>query len=194
MFGHQDQDPQNTSNSNATAVASAATAPAYTDPIQQLNDSAGLTPTLSSDPSTDVAEPAPPTNALSPAGGYPQATTEKIRKGGDEELPEEITAQPSFSAEPTPPPPPADAVDDLNAIKQQVISELFPLIDELDQTPDERFKTLMMMIQATDNQTLLRSAFEAAHSIADTKQKAQALLDIINEINYFTHTDKPAES
>jgi hypothetical protein len=44
----------------------------------------------------------------------------------------------------------------------------------------------MMMIQASDDQSLIRTAFEAAQKISDEKARAQALLDIVNEINYFT--------
>jgi hypothetical protein len=44
----------------------------------------------------------------------------------------------------------------------------------------------MMLIQASDNQALLKDAFEAAKQIGDDKIRAQALLDVINEINYFT--------
>jgi hypothetical protein len=44
----------------------------------------------------------------------------------------------------------------------------------------------MMMIQATDNKDLLSDAYKAAQTITDEKARAQALLDVINEINYFT--------
>ncbi len=77
--------------------------------------------------------------------------------------------------------------DDLLEIKQHALSQLSPLVSHLDQTPEERFHTLMMMIQASDDQNLIKSAYEAATQISDDKQKAQALLDIVNEINYFTH-------
>jgi hypothetical protein len=48
----------------------------------------------------------------------------------------------------------------------------------------------MMMIQASDNKALLPQAFQAAKDIKDEKKRAQALLDIVNEINYFTHKAK----
>lgn len=76
--------------------------------------------------------------------------------------------------------------DDLLDIKQQALEELSPLVDHLDQTPEEKFRTTMMMIQASDNQTLIKDAYAAAKEIADEKLRAQALLDVINEINYFT--------
>ena len=75
---------------------------------------------------------------------------------------------------------------DLISIKQQALSQLSPIIDHLDQAPEDKFKTLMMMIQANDNQELIKEAYEAAQQITDEKTKSQALLDIVNEINYFT--------
>ena len=80
----------------------------------------------------------------------------------------------------------SDSSDDLLSIKQQALSQLSPLIGQLDQTPEEKFRTTMMMIQATDDKSLVKVAFAAAQTIEDEKIKAQSLLDIINEINYFT--------
>jgi len=71
-------------------------------------------------------------------------------------------------------------------IKQQALQHLSPLVEHLDQAPEEKFKTTMMMIQASDDKSLVPAAFEAAKQIEDDKERAQALLDIINEINYFT--------
>ena len=76
--------------------------------------------------------------------------------------------------------------DDLLSLKQQALQHLSPLVDQLDQTPEEKFRTTMMMIQASDDRTLIKAAFEAAQAITDDKARAQSLLDIINEINYFT--------
>lgn len=82
--------------------------------------------------------------------------------------------------------------DDLMALKQQALQSLTPLLSHLEQSPEEKFKTTMMMIQASDDQSLVKTAYEAAQSITDEKEKAQALLDIVNEINYFTQQGKPA--
>ena len=60
------------------------------------------------------------------------------------------------------------------------------MVGHLGQTPEEKFRTTMMMIQAADDQTLIKSAYDAAQAIQDEKAKAQALLDVINEINYFS--------
>lgn len=83
------------------------------------------------------------------------------------------------------------APNDLIELKQSALQELSPLVGHLEQTPEEKFRTTMMMIQASDDQTLLPAAFAAAKEISDEKARAQALLDVINEINYFTqqHAD-----
>lgn len=83
----------------------------------------------------------------------------------------------------------ADADQDLLGIKQDALNALSPLVGQLEQTPEEKFRTTMMMIQASDDRTLVKQAYEAAQAITDEKTRAQALLDVINEINYFTsHT------
>jgi hypothetical protein len=82
--------------------------------------------------------------------------------------------------------PAAVADPELLDIKRDALNELTPLVSHLDQSPEERFRTTMMMIQANDNQALIKDAYEAAHAIEDQTARAQALLDVINEINYFT--------
>ena len=79
-----------------------------------------------------------------------------------------------------------DNISDLQLLKQQALRQLSPLVDLLDQAPEDKFRTTMMMIQASDDQSLISQAYDAAKEITDEKTRAQALLDIINEINYFT--------
>jgi hypothetical protein len=79
-----------------------------------------------------------------------------------------------------------ETADDLLGIKQSALQQLAPLIGKLEQTNEEKFRTTMMMIQASDDESLIKTAYESAQLIEDEKVKAQALLDIINEINYFT--------
>jgi hypothetical protein len=94
---------------------------------------------------------------------------------------------------PAPDPIPADPIDDsagdnsLVDIRQKALGDLSPLIGHLEhQTPEEKFQVTMMMIQANDDQSLIPTAYEAAQQISDEKTRAQALLDIVQEINYFT--------
>jgi len=99
----------------------------------------------------------------------------------DNPAPVTTTAAPADDA-----PAPMGGADDLLQIKQQALQQLSPLVGHLDQTPEEKFRTTMMMIQAADNQDLIKEAYAAAQNITDEKTRAQALLDIVNEINYFT--------
>ncbi len=87
---------------------------------------------------------------------------------------------------PTPAPVSSVPEEDLLQIKTEALKNLAPLVGHLDQSPEEKFKTTMMMIQASDNAELIRDAYHAAAQISDEKARAQALLDVINEINYFT--------
>lgn len=80
--------------------------------------------------------------------------------------------------------------DDLASIKQQALQKLSPLLEHLEQSPEEKFKTTMMMLQATDDHSLVQQVYAAANAITDEKVRAQALLDVVNEINYFTHKDQ----
>lgn len=80
----------------------------------------------------------------------------------------------------------AQTPEELITIKQEALQSLKPLVGHLEQTPEERFRTTMMMIQAADDQSLIPEAYEAAKTIEDDKVRAQALLDVVNEINYFT--------
>lgn len=84
--------------------------------------------------------------------------------------------------------------DSLLGIKQQALQQLTPLVGHLDQSAEEKFRTTMMMIQASDNPSLIQTAYDAAMQITDEKIRAQALLDIVNEINYFTHNNDNAAS
>ena len=83
--------------------------------------------------------------------------------------------------------------DDLLDIKNEALHDLSPLVDQLDLSAEEKFKTVMMLIQASDNQDLIPQAYTLAKQIDDEKVKAQALLDVVNEINYFTQKDSDKE-
>jgi hypothetical protein len=93
---------------------------------------------------------------------------------------------PGDDASDTDTPSPGIGANPLIDIKQQALQQLTPLVGHLEQSPEEKFRTTMMMIQASDNQDLIKTAYEAAQAITDEKTRAQALLDIVNEINYFT--------
>lgn len=75
---------------------------------------------------------------------------------------------------------------DLLDIKRAALSELSPIVDVLDGKPEDKFRTMIELIQSTDNQTLLPAALTIAKEIPDRQVRAHALLAIINEANYFS--------
>lgn len=77
-------------------------------------------------------------------------------------------------------------------VKQAALSELRPLIDKLDVDPEEKFNTYLLLIRSTDDKDLIAPAHEAAKSIADEAKKAQALLDIIKEIDFLSNPQQTA--
>jgi hypothetical protein len=129
---------------------------------------------------TSVAEPTANEPSAQPV--VPQATDEEEETEPEVNVSEDSDAYKSDTQDSDSP-----ATDtDLDELKHKALEALSPLVDELDQTPEEKFHTTMMMIQAADNKDLLPKAYEAAQAIEDDKVKAQALLDVVNEINYFS--------
>lgn len=96
-------------------------------------------------------------------------------------LPDEVASPAPFA-----PGVPAEASSDLESIKKTALEELRPLVDKLDLPADEKFDTLLLLIRSTDDKSLLTAAHEAARSIEDETKRAQALLDVIKEIDYFS--------
>jgi hypothetical protein len=73
----------------------------------------------------------------------------------------------------------------LDELKKAALEELRPLVGKLNLPPEDKFDTLLLIIRSTDDQSLLAPAHDAANSIQDENKRAQALLDIIKEIDYF---------
>ena len=95
------------------------------------------------------------------------------------------TPEPVAEAQVTPPAPAADG--ELESIKQSALQELRPLVDRLDLPAEEKFNTLLLIIRSTDDRSLVGAAHDAAKAIEDETKRAAALLDVIKEIDYFSH-------
>lgn len=205
MFGHQDD------NSQPQGAQQTAQRPYQQQTNQQIPDRGNSAPGNGYDP--NYQQPAQqPYPANDQSVNPPQALLDEQANDG---LPQDDTyAQTSglsdtAISDPAPtsndadtpvntsePAQPADVTVDTDAvgvgandlldIKQQALQQLSPLVGQLDQSAEEKFRTIMMMIQASDDQNLIKAAYDTAQSIPDEKVRAQALLDIINEINYFT--------
>lgn len=75
----------------------------------------------------------------------------------------------------------------LASIKKDALVELRPLVDKLNVSPEEKFDTYLLLIRSTDDADLIAPAHEAAKAITDETRRAEALLDIIKEIDYLSH-------
>lgn len=79
-----------------------------------------------------------------------------------------------------------NTADDLTSIKQQALVELRPLVDKLNVSNEEKFDTYLLLLRSTDDKELIAPAHEAAKLIEDETRRAQALLDIIKEIDFLS--------
>lgn len=102
--------------------------------------------------------------------------------------PEVSQPEPAVEASPAAPSQPMGAPDagDLTSIKNDALQELRPLVDKLDVSPEEKFDTYLLLLRSTDDRTLISPAHDAAKSITDEARRAQALLDIIKEIDFLS--------
>lgn len=132
---------------------------------------------------TPVATPAPVAAQDTPAENATEAS---------EEAPD-LNAAPAAETEPAVEQtsrPEVELVtpsDDLGSIKKDALLELRPLVDKLELSAEERFDIYLLLLRSTDDKTLIEPAHEAARNIADETRKAQALLDVIKEIDYLSN-------
>ena len=141
--------------------------------VNSTTEDVNTTPAMS-DIAAPVAAGAPPVFTV-PAP-EPVATPEPAVVEPD--LPPMPAAMPSMSIAPS---------SELDAVKQDAITELRPLVDKLTLAPEEKFDTYLLLIRSTDDKSLVAPAHEAAKAIADETRRAQALLDIIKEIDFLSN-------
>lgn len=137
---------------------------------------------LSGNPSGQQDSPAPAVTSDDSAGTDTSSSS-------DSSAVADSASDTSPSTQPSTPVPDGD----LDAIRDTALHDLAPIVSKLDQDPEDKYRTLMMLIQSSDDQSLLKEAYEAAHNIEDEKTRAEALLTIIDEINYFKGKGKKPE-
>lgn len=137
-----------------------------------------------------------PSNTFQPTTAQNQPTAPPPSFGGSTVLgstpPVEEKSEEVPETEPSAPTPPATADsdgDDLAKIKKEALEKLSPIVQHLDQDPAEKFRTIMMMLQASDDKSLVKQAYATAQEISDEKEKAKALLAVVNEIEYFSQNE-----
>jgi hypothetical protein len=146
------------------------------------------------DAAATAAAPAPVADPLAPAAD-PAATAPAEPAAASavaDPLQYEASAlpAPAVALDTTPTTPAVDTPvpnlsPELETLKKDALEELRPLVDKLDLPAEEKFDTLLLIIRSTDDQALLPAAHEAAKAIEDETKRAQALLDVIKEIDFF---------
>lgn len=135
-------------------------------------------------PETVQTNDKPINDVISPAGGFPKRPTYQYPQGSPPAPDTESSA-------------PVDAAPDINPelidIRDHALEELEPLLDKLNLPPEDKFRAIMMILQAKDDQSLVKMAYETAHAIEDDEVRARALYDIVNEVNYFTQPPEAQE-
>ena len=70
---------------------------------------------------------------------------------------------------------------EMSDVKKSMISDLIPLMDKVSLTPEKQYGFYKELIGATHNKDLVPGAYTAAKKIADDKERAEALLYLIDE-------------
>jgi hypothetical protein len=73
----------------------------------------------------------------------------------------------------------------LEAVKKNAMDALTPIIDSLDDVdPERKFDICMSAMKLTDNKQLAETALNCALQIPEKGTRAEALVELINELNY----------
>jgi hypothetical protein len=99
-----------------------------------------------------------------------------------------ITLEPAVEEKPAPAKAPAtidvkEASSDLDYLRSKALAELAPIVDNLEVSQEQKYKTVMETFEATKDNSLLQQAFDFASVIPDDKAKAEALQNILDRIH-----------
>ena len=174
--------------------------PQSTQPISDDQELAKVLAGVSAESNASVAStPAATDGALPVAPGTPPAAaaTDDTAASASTEASDYSAPASSASEAPsldtTAPTPATMSIPvggELDGVKSQAISELRPLVDKLTLPPEEKFDTYLLLLRSTDDKALIAPAHDAAKAITDESRRAQALLDIIKEIDFLSQNQK----
>jgi hypothetical protein len=72
---------------------------------------------------------------------------------------------------------------DLDRVKSMALSDLRPIIENVDIEPEKKFKIYKEIIDLTEDKACIEPAYNAAKNIKDEKAKAEALLFVVDTID-----------
>ena len=101
----------------------------------------------------------------------------------------ELTVEAPVVEETTPVVEPTPAISalgiNLDDIKIHALQDLRPLVEKLNVSNEEKFDIYLLLLRSSDDNTLIEPAYNSARQIEDETKRANALLDVIKEIDYF---------
>lgn len=75
--------------------------------------------------------------------------------------------------------------NELELVRKAALQALAPILDEVkNMDPERKFELCMSAMRFTDNKSLAPNVLNAALEITDPESKAEALIDLITELNY----------
>ncbi len=146
-----------------TAAADTSTVDLGTPPAPEVPDLGGLTTPPMPEPVAAPEETETPAAPVAPA------------------LVEEAPVAAPTTAPATAPATSGDA--DLDRVKSAALSDLKPIVDKIEATPDKKFKIYKEIIESTNDKTCIEPAYNIAKTLTDEQAKADALLYIVEEID-----------
>lgn len=101
-----------------------------------------------------------------------------------------ITTEESVAEESAPKEPKVATIDvkevsssDMDSLRSRALAELAPIVDNLDVSKEQKYHTVMDAFEVTQEDNMLHKAFDFASDIADEKQKAEALKEILDNLS-----------
>lgn len=153
---------------------------------KQLKDEQELAKVLAGINDQPTAQPANSVATNTPGQTDTDSDSEAALKNiAGAKLPGEKSDKETKPEAPTGAPKPNDS-GNLDNILKSAINDLRPLVDKLNIPATEKFDTYLLLIRSTDDKSLIEPAYQTAKQIADEAKRAEALLNIVKEINYFS--------
>lgn len=98
-----------------------------------------------------------------------------------------VSSEPVVAPEPAPVEPlettPAQANLGMHQVKEAALRDLVPIMDKVSLSPSQKFRIYRDMFENLRDYTVLEPAYRAAAEIADERERAEALLYLVESID-----------
>ena len=125
----------------------------------------------------------PPTPAPAPEPTAPVEPVNLPDLGAPAPAPTpEVMPNPMPAPEPTPESTPTENLN-MHQVKEAALRDLVPLLDHLNMGPSQKFNLYRDIFEQLKDYTILERAYRAASEIPDEKERAEALLFLVESID-----------